>query len=509
MSYKEMSEDMAELATKTQLVGDVTSDIANQFILSADAAYKMKGNVEELNDVLDKANEIENNYATSIQKMAEGFPIVANVASMANMSIDELMAALGTITAVTQESGTKAATALRALILNIIGDTETEIEDGVSWTKDEINSLNDALWIYAEDAMKAAQASGTLVDPMKAIASLSKAYKDGLLTQAELASLESDLGGKLRTNQLDALVKNYDMYAEMLDKVANSAGSADKEVSIMLNSWESKTNILKNRWTEFISHLTDTDLIKGALDGLIKLVEALDSGFGKFMATTAGVAAAFTVLYKAMVAVEKAGKAISALEGLKNSGKFASGALALFSGPTLGTIVAIGAAIGVVVAGIKALNDYAESQKYENLIESFHDLSDQVKETSDNLADAKKKLDVLNQTPYVERGEEWRKEKDELEQTIQAYEYLLELRKKEKAEAAEKAFNAKVTTSVKVSGLMQDVPGSYSTASGIGLSPEQAKAATAEYKDEEEAVYALSRAFDSLFDDSRRKTIAE
>ena len=507
--YKEMSEDMAELATKTQLVGDVTSDIANQFILSADAAYQMKGNVEELNDVLDKANEIENNYATSIQKMAEGFPIVANVASMANMSIDELMAALGTITAVTQESGTKAATALRALILNIIGDTETEIEDGVSWTKDEINSLNDALWIYAEDAMKAAQASGTLVDPMKAIASLSKAYKDGLLSQAELASLESDLGGKLRTNQLDALVKNYDMYAEMLDKVADSAGSADKEVSIMLNSWESKTNILKNRWTEFISHLTDTDLVKAGLDALIGLVEALDSGFGKFIATTAGVAAAFTVLYKAMVAVEKAGKAISALEGLKNSGKFASGALTLFSGPTLGTIVAIGAAIGVVVAALKAVYDYSESQKYENLIESFHDLSDQVKETSDNLADAKKKLDELNQTPYVERGEEWRKEKDELEQTIQAYEYLLELRKKEKAEAAEKAFNAKVTTSVKVSGLMQDVPGSYSTASGIGLSPEQAKAATAEYKDEEEAVYALSRAFDSLFDDSRRKTIAE
>ena len=507
--YKDMSEDMAELATKTQLVGDVTSDIANQFILSADAAYQMKGNVEELNDVLDKANEIENNYATSIQKMAEGFPIVANVASMANMSIDELMAALGTITAVTQESGTKAATALRALILNIIGDTETEIEDGVSWTKDEINSLNDALWIYAEDAMKAAQASGTLVDPMKAIASLSKAYKDGLLTQAELASLESDLGGKLRTNQLDALVKNYDMYAEMLDKVANSAGSADKEVGIMLNSWESKTNILKNRWTEFISHLTDTELVKTGLDALIGLVEALDSGFGKFIATTAGVAAAFTVLYKAMVAVEKAGKAISALEGLKNSGKFASGALTLFSGPTLGTIVAIGAAIGVVVAALKAVYDYSESQKYENLIESFHDLSDQVKETSDNLADAKKKLDELNQTPYVERGEEWRKEKDELEQTIQAYEYLLELRKKEKAEAAEKAFNAKVTTSVKVSGLMQDVPGSYSTASGIGLSPEQAKAATAEYKDEEEAVYALSRAFDSLFDDSRRKTIAE
>lgn len=238
--YKDMSEDMAELATKTQLVGDVTSSIANQFILSADAAFKFEGNVTALNTVLDKANEIENNYATSIQKMAEGFPIVANVASMANMSIDELMAALGTITAVTQESGTKAATALRALILNIIGDTETEIEDGVAWTKEEIESLNDALWIYAEDAMKAAQASGKIVDPMKAIAALSQAYKDGLLSQAELAELESKLGGKLRTNQLDALIKNYDMYAAMLDKVANSAGSADKEVDIMLTSWDAK-----------------------------------------------------------------------------------------------------------------------------------------------------------------------------------------------------------------------------------------------------------------------------
>ena len=274
--YKDMSEDMAELATKTQLVGDVTSSIANQFILSADAAFKFEGNVTALNTVLDKANEIENNYATSIQKMAEGFPIVANVASMANMSIDELMAALGTITAVTQESGTKAATALRALILNIIGDTETEIEDGVAWTKEEIESLNDALWIYAEDAMKAAQASGKIVDPMKAIAALSQAYKDGLLSQAELAELESKLGGKLRTNQLDALIKNYDMYAAMLDKVANSAGSADKEVDIMLTSWDAKAKILNNTWTKFIADTVDSNWAKGFLDTLTWLID----GFG-------------------------------------------------------------------------------------------------------------------------------------------------------------------------------------------------------------------------------------
>ena len=173
--YKELSEDMAELATKTQLVGDVNAETANQFLLSADAAYKLHGNVTALSEVLDKANVIENNYATSIQKIAEGLPNVASIASMTNVSIDELMAALGTITSVTQESGSRASYALRALLLNIMGDTKTEIEDGVSWTKEEIESLSDVLWKYSRDAMEAAQATGSIVNPMEAIAHIRRA----------------------------------------------------------------------------------------------------------------------------------------------------------------------------------------------------------------------------------------------------------------------------------------------------------------------------------------------
>lgn len=274
--YKDMSEDMAELATKTQLVGDVNADTANKFLLSADAAFKLEGNVAALSKVLDAANTIENEYATEIQKIAEGFPLVANVASMANMTAEQLTAALGTITAATQESGSMAARAMRALILNIMGDTETELEDGITWTKDEIESLSQILWTYSEDAMKAAQATGSIVNPMEAVAGLAKAYKEGVLTQAELAQFESDLGGKLRTNQLDALIKNYDMYAAMLDKVANSAGSADKEVDIMLTSWDAKAKILNNTWTKFIADTVDSNWAKGLLDTLTWLIE----GFG-------------------------------------------------------------------------------------------------------------------------------------------------------------------------------------------------------------------------------------
>ena len=370
--YKEMSEDMAELATKTQLVGDVNSATANQFLLSADAAYKMKGNVEELSGVLDRANEIENNYATSIQKMAEGFPIVANVASMANMSIDETMAALGTITAVTQESGSKAATALRALILNIIGDTETEIEDGVTWTKEEIEGLNDVLWVYAEDAMKAADATGKIVDPMKAVAALAEAYKDDVLTQAQLAEIETKLGGKLRTNQLDALIKNYDMYAEMLDKVASAAGSADKEVGVMLTSWEAKTNQLKNTWTEFIAKTIDTSWIKGLVDALTWLIDGFDN-LGNVLLIVSGflLAAKWNSVVATFV---KIGSAVSGLVTIfKTAGVSASSFSAVMQSLNISlsaTQLAIGAvtaAIGILIFAVNKIKSAQEEARQKAL----------------------------------------------------------------------------------------------------------------------------------------------
>lgn len=370
--YKDMSEDMAELATKTQLVGDVNSATANQFLLSADAAYKMKGNVEELSGVLDRANEIENNYATSIQKLAEGFPIVANVASMANMSIDETMAALGTITAVTQESGSKAATALRALILNIIGDTETEIEDGVTWTKEEIEGLNDVLWIYAEDAMKAADATGKIVDPMKAVAALAEAYKDGVLTQAQLAEIETKLGGKLRTNQLDALIKNYDMYAEMLDKVASAAGSADKEVGVMLTSWEAKTNQLKNTWTEFIAKTIDTSWIKGLVDALTWLIDGFDN-LGNVLLIVSGFLLA--AKWNSVVATfAKIGSAVSGLVTIfKTAGVSASSFSAVMQSLNISlsaTQLAIGAvtaAIGILIFAVNKIKSAQEEARQKAL----------------------------------------------------------------------------------------------------------------------------------------------
>ena len=290
--YGDQASALAELATKTQIVGDTDAQTAQQFLLSVDAAYKYQGSIESLTRVLDGANEIDNKYATSIEKIAEGLGKVAPIASQAHVGVDELTAAIGTITAVTQRSGTEAATALRALFLNIIGDTKTEIDEGVTWTTGEIAGLRDVIKLYAKDAYDAAEATGSVINPMEAIGGLAQSMKDGLLTEQQLMEMVSDIGGKLRTSQLLALIQNWDMYQSMLGDYATSIGSADKEVENALDSWSRKTEILKNQWTEFIGHMVETDTIKGALDGVIGLVEFLDSDMGKLVITAGLLAAA-------------------------------------------------------------------------------------------------------------------------------------------------------------------------------------------------------------------------
>jgi TP901 family phage tail tape measure protein len=404
--YKEAAQGLGELAIKTQLVGDTDQETASQFLLSADAAWKYHGNVEKLSLALDEANTIDNNYATSIQKIAEGLPIVANVASMAGMSMEETMAMLGTITATTQESGTKAATAARALILNILGDTTTEISDGVTATEESVQSLSGILQKYAPDVVAAAEATGKLINPMEAIEALSKAAKDGLISESDLMQMVSALGGKLRTNQLLALLENFDMYKNMLADMGVAAGSADQEVSVMLDTWDAKANILKNTWTEFISNMADTSLIKGGLDVITGLVKVLDSDFGHLVVTVAGVTAAFALISKGAVALKTGITALALAQGPLAAGALASAAAlkTLTAAMLANPLFWVAGATAVIYGIVKAVD--ALTVTYEEQAQILSDLESEYETTYgkgtrfDELKSRVNELTIAEQNEY-------------------------------------------------------------------------------------------------------------
>lgn len=387
--YGEQADALAELATKTKLVGDTSAKTAQQFLLSVDAAYQYKGNIDALTKVLDGANEIDNKYATSIEKLAEGLGTVAPVAAQAHVGIDELTAAIGTITAVTQRSGSEAARAFRALVLNIVGDTKTEIDEGVTWTTGEIAGLRDVIREYAPAAYEAAKATGEVIDPMEAIGGLAQSMKDGLLTEQKLMEMVSDIGGKLRTSQLLALIQNWDMYQSMLKDYANAVGSADKEIENALDSWTRKTEILKNEWTEFIQSMVSTDDVKGGLDVLIGTVEVLNTDIGHFAAVS--------------------GTAVLGMLALKAAAKGATVAFAKLSAAGIAMnpwLLAIAAAAGAFSLVWKATEDYRKS---------LDALNTEIETNTTQLEENKKRLEEIYAIPWHDLTPELIEEKKALE----------------------------------------------------------------------------------------------
>lgn len=362
------SEEMAELATKTMLVGDTTSEVATRFLISANAAWKFKGNVEELNRIVDEADKLNNSYAVTLEDIATGLPIVGATAAQVGMTAEQTMAAISTIVASTGQSASKASTALRAIIMNLIGQTG-ELEDGTEVTTESINTLNEVLNKYAGDAMKAAEASGKILDPMEAIAALAKAAEDPLVKETQLFEILAGLGGKLRTTQLTALINNLDMYHSMLADTADAAGTADREISVMLDSWNSRTQILKNTWTEFVSKTINSDVVKGGITALTKLVGLLNSGFGHFV-TTVGLA---TVAIGALI------KAFFALKALDLPALL----IKLATNPFTWIALAVAAVYGLVKA-IKALNPTAQ------------ELADKAAQAAENYKKLQSEIDQLN-----------------------------------------------------------------------------------------------------------------
>lgn len=412
----ESAESLAELATKTMLVGDTTAAVAEKFLISSNAAWELHGNIDELNKVIDQADYINNNYATTLDKIAAGLPIVASVAANAGMTYSETMAALGTIQSITQESGTKSATALRALILNIekeVGTYLTDEGEEFEVTAESVKGLEGLLRKYAAAEMEAAEASGELLNPMTAIKALFEGMQNSDVTDIELFQLLSAMGGKLRTNQLTALVKNFDMFDQMLQQIGDSAGTADNEVELMMQSWEKKSQVLKDRWQQFIAQLVSTDAIKGLIDDITEFVVNLDpAAIGAAIRDTlypildfiknvdwAGSAQKISEIFDKIMAVGK-GTAIAATIGAVIGGLEK---IIGFLG-TIGGLLGVGGIAGVAAGGgiigglaligtmVKPWVDHLVA--VDRLTESADRLSKTVKEQRQELADNKAEIDA-------------------------------------------------------------------------------------------------------------------
>lgn len=275
------AEAMGELSVKAQGAGDMTEDVANKFIVATDKAYKLNGSLTDLTKIMDGINYITNHNAINMTELSEGFSIVGSTAASFGVEANELTAALATMGASTQQSGSEVARAFRAILLNIrqVSDEEEGI-DAEGLTKYE-NACN-ALGVSLKKTVNGVQ---ELRDPMEVLGELSEKYKELSDTDIKKVNLLNSVGGKLRATQLDALLRGWEDYEKMLGQFEAGTGSMQKEAEKTANSWEGSMNRLSNTWTDTIGNIANSSAVTGlvnGLNGVLTIVNSITSALGTF-----------------------------------------------------------------------------------------------------------------------------------------------------------------------------------------------------------------------------------
>lgn len=408
--YGDQIESLSEMSILLQNVGDVSSETANKFLLSVDAAWKLGGSEKELMAVMDGLNEITNRNATDMDKLATGMTVAATYFAESGESIQTFSALMGAGTAITQRSGAEIGRALKAITMNI-RQVRGETEDG--------ELINDESIAKAAAALKDFAGISTMENGELRLTSdvLDElADKWDTLSQVQQSAISEALGGKYHSNVVAALMGDWEKVEQMMTDYAEGAGSAMRENEIYMDSWEAKSKQLSSTWTEFVSHALETDAIKGVLDGAITAIELLDTESTKAVATVTALSAAFGGLGKAAMAF-KATDFGSVLLGMTASVTDFNAGLSLLTevmmkNPLFAVGGAVAGAIGIatIIDGVTTTVD-EQREKVAELQAQYDELTGPSSEyanlssRADNLTTAEKnRLAILEaQSAEVER----------------------------------------------------------------------------------------------------------
>lgn len=272
---------MAELSTAAQGASNMTAELANQYIIATDRAFQMNGSIKTLTQTLDGATNITNKNAVNMADLAEGISVVGSQAASSQMEINEVTAAIGTLIAVTHESGSEIGNAFKGILMNlqqVTGDV-----DGAEIDEESLAKYEDACAQLGVSLSEVKDGAVSLKEPMQILKELSEEYTKLSESDSRRTDLLSAVGGKERGEALNALLENYNLYEKMLQDYANGNGSIAKEAEKTANSWEGSMNRLSNTWTNTVGNIANSaGVVQGvnALNGLLGVVNDITNALG-------------------------------------------------------------------------------------------------------------------------------------------------------------------------------------------------------------------------------------
>ena len=184
--YGDKGTAMAEQSLLAQSAGDMTSELANSYILATNAAFKFNGEASKINEVLDGQNSITNKNSVAMADMATAMTKAGTVASSYNVSIEDLSAMIGTMESVTKLGGEEIGTGIKSLLINLQNISSSKI----TGTLDKANASMTEMKNGIEQ----------LRNPIEILRDLAKTFNDLDEKDPLRAEILTNIGGKYQAD---------------------------------------------------------------------------------------------------------------------------------------------------------------------------------------------------------------------------------------------------------------------------------------------------------------------
>lgn len=272
---------LGDAAVKYLNVSEYTNiEDAAQSIVSTMQAFGIAA--EDVGSIVDKFNEIGNNYAISSEGLGEAMQRSAASLALAGNTLDESLALVTAANEVVQDPdvvGTWAKT-----LTMYLRAAKTEAEEAGVETEGMANSvseLRDSVLQLTGNRVDIMQDDSTFKSTVQIMREIANVYDS--MTDLDQAALLELLSGKRQANTTAALISNWETVEKAIVSSENAFGSADKENETYMNSIEGRLAQFKAQFEATSVSVLDSGLVKGAIDtgsGFLGAIQWLTENLG-------------------------------------------------------------------------------------------------------------------------------------------------------------------------------------------------------------------------------------
>ena len=268
---------LADAALVYKNVGDGIEDVsqASESIISTMKAFGIEA--ENAISIVDKFNEVGNNFAISSEGVGEALRRSASALAAGNNTLDESIALITAANSVVQDADVVGTT--MKTVSMYLRAAKTEAEEAGESTEGMANSvseLREELLALTNGKVDIQIDENTFKSTYQIMKELAGVWDE--LTDITQANILEQIGGKRNANVVSSMLENFNVAEDVVKTAANSAGSALKENEKYLDSINGKIAEFKATFEELSMNFIDSDFVKQVIElgtGLLNVLNVL------------------------------------------------------------------------------------------------------------------------------------------------------------------------------------------------------------------------------------------